>query len=157
MHLLFVFIISCFVIWNVNAQSQIGSYFPIRDVSINDIFVKDIFPENYYMSSDYYEEPPILGYEYNITINFKVDDYRFYDDPKFQIFVVYPDDQIQKIVVDSTMIWIECDNCLSVSFNVSVDHGGWLTCYCFPIKDQIDPSAISQIKKSTVYRSIYLR
>jgi hypothetical protein len=115
------------------------------------------YPEDFAPSDEDPLEDHILGYLFNVTLEFRVTDDAFFNNPGLCIYVRTPEDQYERILIDSTMMWSKCENCLAVEFQVFVGGPGWLGCYCFPSDYEIYQPSLEQVGRSNIHREVYLR
>ncbi len=136
--------------WTANAQLS------LTVTSVNSEFVEDITRREYDwpLGEEYYIT---VGYIFNITIGFRVDDNMFWDDPQFCMYVVRPDEVLERVTVDSTMMYSKCNNCLEVTFEISTTSVGWLACYCFPKDYYVMKPSLEYLNRSEIQRLVYLR
>jgi hypothetical protein len=136
--------------WTASAQ------LPLTVTSAHSEYWEDItrreydwrFQEEYYVT---------VGYVFGVTIGFRVDDQSFWDEREFCMYVVRPDEVLERITIDSTMMYSNCDNCLEVTFKISTTSAGWLACYCFPKDYHIPKLSLEYLNRSEEKRLVYLR
>jgi len=127
-------------------------------VSAYSEYVKYVtYPADFVPSEGDPLEDHIVGHVFSVTLWFRVEDDGFWEDPRFCIFVRKPDYQVQRIDIDTTMMWSDCEVCLEVNFTVLVTSSGWLGCFCFPAGHEIAQPSLEQLIRTDVRREVYLR
>lgn len=142
----------------MNGQVPQSSWLPLTVVSVYSEYVNYVtYPVDFTPTEEDPLEAHIAGYVFNVMLEFRVDDDTFFDDPRMCIYVRKPGGPVQRIAVDTTMIWSKCDNCLGVSFDITVQGPGWLGCNCFPADYEMYQPSLEQLNRSNVQREVYLR
>lgn len=152
-------LLCCCLFWACQSSwAADRTYLPLTIVSEYSEFVRYLtYPEDFVPTEDDPVEGHIVGYVFGVTLGFRVEDDDFWQDPRFCIYVRKPDYQVQRIEIDTTMMWSECEICLEVDFTVAVASPGWLGCYCFPANYVIAEPSLEQLNRTDVRRDVYLR
>ena len=132
---------------------------PLKIVSIRSNYEGEVNSKvGYETSPDDPQKSPMIENQYEIIIDFKVEDSTFVENPIFKIYMSDLSNRIKYVQVTNNMILNSTPNFLSVKLEVVASKATWLNFYCFP--DSFDPHSPSiwQLKNGTdVQRAFFLR
>jgi len=132
---------------------------PLQIKTINAEYVKDLFSETDYKELDNGEKLfDLIGYIYELKIDFAVEEPNFLKNPSFKIYMCDWDNEIQWIEIDSSLVTVKNNNSFSIKYYVDVGYPGWLNCYCLPSTFELHSLSLWDIiKGSDIKISVYLR
>ena len=154
-------IIKLFVLMVVSLSTSFAQQhvLPLKIISIRSNYEGDVNSKvGYETSPDDPQQSSSIASQYEIIIDFKVEDSTFVDNPTFKIYISDLSNRIKYVQITNDMIVNSTKNFLSVKLDVAANKASWLNFYCYPNSFDPHSPSIWQLKNGTdIQRAYYLK